>query len=56
MSDPPAPVEPDEDDPGARPPGPLLGLRFWLLIGFAVFCIAAGLAVAWLGPVWFPAR
>lgn len=36
-------------------PRPLLGLRFWLLISFTVVCILAGLAVAWLGPVWFPA-
>lgn len=54
MSAPPAPEDPGEDDPHRRPPGPLLGLRFWLLIAFAVFCVAAGLAVARLGPVWFP--
>ena len=55
MSDQPPPGDPDEDDPGARPSGPLLGLRFWLLIAFAVVCIAAGLGVARLGPVLFPA-
>lgn len=55
MSAQPPPGDPDEDDPGARPPGPLLGPRFWLLIVFTVVCIAAGLAVARLGPVVFPA-
>ncbi|MGQ3016372.1 hypothetical protein [Phenylobacterium sp.] len=55
MSDPPPPGDPDEDDAGARPSGPLLGLRFWLLIVFTVVCIAAGLGVARLGPVLFPA-
>ncbi|MDP3117976.1 MAG: hypothetical protein Q8N19_12785 [Phenylobacterium sp.] len=55
MSAPPPPGDPDEDDPAPRPPGQLLGLRFWLLIAFAVVCIAAGLGVARLGPVLFPA-
>lgn len=52
---PPPPGEAEEDDQDARPARPLLGLRFWLLIGFAAACVAAGLAVATLGPVWFPA-
>jgi hypothetical protein len=56
VSDPSPAVEPEDDDADVRPPGSLLGLRFWLLISFAVICIVAGLAVAWLGPVWFPPR
>ncbi|MCG9915340.1 MAG: hypothetical protein MH112_03135 [Phenylobacterium sp.] len=49
-------VKPGPDDPSDQDPTrPLLGPRFWLLISFTVVCILAGLAVAWLGPVWFPA-
>jgi hypothetical protein len=55
VSAPQPPDASDEDAPGAHSPGPLLGLRFWLLIAFAVVCIAAGLGVARLGPVLFPA-
>jgi hypothetical protein len=55
VTPPPPTAAPDADDPDPRPSGPLLGLRFWLLIAFAVVCIVGGLAVALLGPVWFPA-
>lgn len=46
---------PDPEDAPEPPPGPLLGLRFWLLIAFAALCIASGLVVAMLGPVLVPA-
>lgn len=41
----------DEDDPA-----PTLRhgfpVAFWLALGFCAACIAAGAAVAWLGPHW----
>jgi hypothetical protein len=39
----------DEDDP---PPSLRNGLplALWIALGFSVVCIAAGAAVAWLGP------
>lgn len=49
------PLPESDEAPDPAPPRPLLGPRFWLLISFTVVCILAGLAVAWLGPVWFPA-
>ena len=50
--------EPDhdaDDDPPPPPPRPLLGVGFWLLMGFALACVLAGLAIARLGPRLFPA-
>ena len=47
----PAP-DPDADAP---PPRRLLGAGFWLLMGFALACVVAGLAVARFGPALFPA-
>jgi hypothetical protein len=38
----------DGDDD--RPPRPLIGPAFWIAILFGLVCIAAGLAVARLGP------
>jgi len=38
---------PDEDDPRPRR---LLSRWFWLALIFGLACVAAGLALAWLGP------
>jgi hypothetical protein len=44
-------MTPEDDDP---PPSLRQGfpLTFWLSLGFCALCIAAGAAVAWLGPSW----
>ena len=44
--------DPDDDEP---PPRPLLGPAFWALMIFAALCVAAGIAVATLGPRLLPA-
>ena len=44
------------DDPeGDEPPRPLITARFWALMIFAALCVAAGIAVAVLGPRLPPA-
>ena len=48
--------EPDHDaDDDPPPPRALLGVGFWLLMGFALACVLAGLAISRLGPRLFPA-
>ena len=47
-----APAEPADDGPRR----PLMGPGFWLAIGFAVFCILAGVVVVKLGPTLFPVK
>ena len=44
------------DDPeGEFQPRPLITARFWALMIFAALCVAAGIAVAVLGPRLPPA-
>jgi hypothetical protein len=42
--------DPAECDPAGRPPRPLLGLWFWLILAISLACVLAGLGVATLGP------
>ena len=44
---PPKPDRPDREPPSLRRGFPLV---FWLALAFSALCIAAGAAVAWLGP------
>jgi hypothetical protein len=41
--------DPDDEPPTLKNGFPLL---FWLSLAFCGLCIAAGAAVAWLGPHW----
>ena len=52
VPDPDAPSAPDAAE--AEPPRPLFGLAYWVMIAFAVACIAGGYLVARLGPKLFP--
>ena len=51
MSTPPPEPKLDPDD---GPPPKLMGVAFWLMIAFGLLCIAAGWAVARLGPTLLP--
>jgi hypothetical protein len=45
----PRPAGDDDAGPTLRRGFPL---AFWLALGFCAACVAAGAAVAWLGPHW----
>jgi hypothetical protein len=51
MSLPPDIAEPTAPrDPAAYRPRALMGVSFWVMIVFGLACVAAGIAVATLGP------
>ncbi len=50
----PDPAEPEASTEDIKPPR-LMSAGFWIAMGFALFCIVAGVLVVKLGPSLFPA-
>ncbi len=51
----PDPAEPEPSTEDIQPPR-LMSAGFWIAMGFALFCILAGVLVVKLGPSLFPAK
>jgi hypothetical protein len=45
---------PEPTEPAAERNKPMLGAGFWIAIAFGLLCIAAGYALAKLGPRYLP--